>query len=310
MRSGTLVRNAPDGPVAIFGDKQRAILCDGKSRGAAPHLFIRDDETSHEIFILPRRFAALIEEQADYFVAGADGAVPGTVERDKGTALVFGREIIALVKQDLECSRVSLEEHIGDGDPVFQIAVLAFVARIFMAADVKPRPAIEGAFLNMRRVIEGSVVSKAVSLVDDGPEFACGGLKGNAGGISNARREDFFVRAVGIEGENVGAALLGVPRGAKRTSFVPTIEPAWDARYGKHIEGDVGAGGDGEKQTFAVGSEKDVARPVMSRGNAFDYALGFRGGLEVAVFVGEPNNTVAVPDVEANSGFAVSCSRG
>ena len=221
MGSRTLVRNAPDGPVAIFGDKQRAILCDGKSRGAAPHLFIRDDETSHEIFILPRRFAALIEEQADYFVAGADGAVPGTVECDEGAAVVFGREIVALVKQDLEWSRVSLEEHIGDGDAVFQISVLSFVSRIFMAADIKPRPAIEGAFLDVRRVIEGSVTSEAVSLVDDGPELACGRLKGYAGGISNARRQDFFVRAVGIEGENVGAALLGIPCGVKRTSLVP-----------------------------------------------------------------------------------------
>ena len=104
MRSGTLVRNAPDGPVAVFGDKQRAVLCDGKSRGTAPYLFIRDDKAGHEILILTGRFAVLIEEQTDHFVAGADGAVPGTVKRDKGAAAVFGREIVALVKQDLEGS--------------------------------------------------------------------------------------------------------------------------------------------------------------------------------------------------------------
>src|SRR5437016_4276502 len=80
-------------------------------------------------------------------------------------------------------------------------------------------------------------------------------------------------------------------------SIVPTVEPAWDARHGKHIESDVRAGGDCKKQTFAVGSEKDVARPVMSQRNAFDDALGLSGGLEVAVFVGETNNTVAAADI-------------
>jgi len=37
--------------------------------------------------------------------------------------------------------------------------VLAFMARIFMAADVKPRPAVEGTFLDMRGIVEGSIVS-------------------------------------------------------------------------------------------------------------------------------------------------------
>lgn len=68
------------------------------------------------------------------------------MQRDECAAVIFGREILALIELDLERRGVGLEEHIGDAHVVFQVGMLAFVARIFMAAYVKPRPAVEGAF--------------------------------------------------------------------------------------------------------------------------------------------------------------------
>src|SRR5580765_1118278 len=179
MGNGTLVRNAPDCSAAIFADKERAVLRDGKSRGAPPDLFIREDETNHEILVFPSWLAVLVERKTHNFVAGADGSVPGTMKRDERVTVVFGREIPALIEHDLERSRVGLEEHIGYGDTVFQVGVLAFVARIFVVANVEPWPAVKGSLLDMRRVIEGRVVSKAVSFIDHSPKLSRTRLKSN-----------------------------------------------------------------------------------------------------------------------------------
>ena len=62
---------------------------------------------------------------------------------------------------------MGLDEHIRNGYAALQVGVLAFMARIFVAADVKPWPAIEGAFLDISRGIKGSVISEAISLFDD-----------------------------------------------------------------------------------------------------------------------------------------------
>ena len=91
------------------------------------------------------------------------------MQSDEGAPVIFGREILAFIEHDLEGSRVGLDKHIRNGYAVLQVGVLAFMARIFVAADVKPWPAIEGAFLDISRVIKGSVISEAISLIDDCP---------------------------------------------------------------------------------------------------------------------------------------------
>jgi hypothetical protein len=91
------------------------------------------------------------------------------MQSDEGAPVIFGRKILAFIEHDLEGSRVGLDEHIRNGYAALQVGVLAFMTRIFVAADVKPWPAIEGAFLDISRVIKGSVISEAISLIDDCP---------------------------------------------------------------------------------------------------------------------------------------------
>ena len=52
-----LVAHAPDGLVAVFADKQAAILRDGDSDRATPDFSVWRDEAGHEIFIFTKCFA-------------------------------------------------------------------------------------------------------------------------------------------------------------------------------------------------------------------------------------------------------------
>ena len=118
---------------------------------------------------------------------------------------------------------MGLDEHIRNGYAALQVGVLAFMARIFVTADVKPWPAIEGAFMDISRVVKGSVISEAISLIDDCPYLACRRLYGNTCGISNSRGIDLLVRTVGIKRQNISAAFFAVPGGAERMSLIPPV---------------------------------------------------------------------------------------
>lgn len=48
---------------AIIADKKRTVLCDGKSRWTPPDLFIRYEQTDHEIVVFPRWLAVLVERK-------------------------------------------------------------------------------------------------------------------------------------------------------------------------------------------------------------------------------------------------------
>ena len=100
------------------------------------------------------------------------------------------------------------------------------------------------------------------------------GPYGNTRGISNSRGIDFFIRAVRIKRQNIGAAFFAVPGGAERMSLIPTVSPTRDKRPGKHIKSSVRARGDRQQKAFTVRSKQNVASPVMSRRNAFDITLG------------------------------------
>src|SRR5580704_17588655 len=128
--------------------------------------------------------------------------------------------------------------------------------------------------------------------------MACRRLYGNTCGISNSRGIDFLVRTVGIKGQNISAAFFAVPGGAERMSLIPTVNPTRDKRPGKHIKSSVRTRGDRQQKAFTVRSKQNVARPVMSRRNAFDNTLGLGGGLQVTVPVRETNDAVAVGNVD------------
>ena len=95
------------------------------------------------------------------------------------------------------------------------------------------------------------------------------------------RGEDPLVLAVGVEGQDVGPAVLAV--------VVVDVRPRADR----------------DEQRLAVGRELEVARPVaaaadalVAAGDVLDDRLGLARGLRVAVLVGEADDRVGVADVD------------
>src|SRR5262249_6715956 len=64
--------------------------------------------------------------------------------------------------------------------------MLAREARVLMAADVIPGPAIEAAGFDMRDVLRHQVVSQSVAFVHAAPEFAGHGIHAQAHWVANA----------------------------------------------------------------------------------------------------------------------------
>src|SRR4051794_19899760 len=84
--------DAPDSFRAVVGDQQRAIGCDRHAYRAAPHVFAIYHKTGHEVFILARGFAGLMEWNADELVSDARGAIPGAVFGGEDITFVFVRK--------------------------------------------------------------------------------------------------------------------------------------------------------------------------------------------------------------------------
>ena len=142
-----------------------------------------------------------------------------------------------------------LQEHVGNDDLVLQFGMLAFEARIGMASDVIPGPAVEAALLDVGDVVGDQVVAERVALVGGAPDFAGGGIDSDAGGIADARGVDADEFAVGGVLEDVGAVeFAGVAVGIV----------------------DVGAGADGDEQALAVEGEGEVAGGVAAGGEVRD----------------------------------------
>ena len=80
------------------------------------------------------------------------------------------------------------------------------MTRILVAADIEPRPAIEGAFAHPGYKIRHEVVSEAVALVDRAPELAGPGLHRHSNAVAQTRRIERLVLSLGREGEHKGTA--------------------------------------------------------------------------------------------------------
>ena len=136
-----------------------------------------------------------------------------------------------------------LEEHVGHDHFVFQLGMLAGVARVLMAAGVIPGPAVEAAFLHVGDVVGRQVVAEQVALVGRAPEVAGLGLNRFADAVADAGGVDALAGAVGIEFEHVGAIdFAGIVVGVI------------------HIR----ARADGDEHLLAVTREHDVARPMAA----------------------------------------------
>ena len=85
------VSDVPDGAGAVVGDEQAAVFGDGDAYWAAPDLAVFGDETGEEVFVAAVG-VAVVHGDANDFVAGAVGAVPGAVFGGKGVAVILAWE--------------------------------------------------------------------------------------------------------------------------------------------------------------------------------------------------------------------------
>src|SRR5262245_27263611 len=85
------------------------------------------------------------------------------------------------------------------------------MAGIFIGTNVKPWPAIEGPVAHSGQIIGRQTVAKAVALVDRAPELTGARLYCHADAVTKTRRKKSLVLALGCEGKDRGAALVGLP---------------------------------------------------------------------------------------------------
>src|SRR6516164_1486311 len=112
---GALVGDAPDRPAGVVGDEQRAVLGNRQRGRATPDfgaLLARDPEAGREILVVAFR-PAVLERHPHDLVPGRDRAVPRAFHRDKQAALVFRRELVALVEDQVEQRGMRLEQQVG-----------------------------------------------------------------------------------------------------------------------------------------------------------------------------------------------------
>src|SRR5258708_31408147 len=114
-----------------------------------------------------------------------------------------------------------LDQHIGYGDLIPQVGWFAGRARIFVGAQIVPRPAVERAVAYERDEVRDEVVAKIVALVGRAPDVARLRMHGEPdavpqpGGehapISSARIEDEHSRAIGVRAPGAAETVRRLP---------------------------------------------------------------------------------------------------
>src|SRR5262249_34129566 len=139
------VLDPPDGPRAVVGDHQRAVLVRRDADGTAPDIAGRGDEPDEEVLILARRLT-VAEREPDDLVAGPPLPVPRPVERREPVVAVTRREAVAVVERHVERGGVGLDDHGGDGHLALELGMLPLVPWVLVIAEIEPGPAVELSF--------------------------------------------------------------------------------------------------------------------------------------------------------------------
>src|ERR1700686_1141594 len=121
----------------------------------------------------------------------------------EAVSMVFRRKRAAVVERQPKGSRVRLDKNVGNGYFPLEIGPFAGVMRILVAADIEPWPAVECAFVHAGDVIRHEIVAQTVAFVGGAIYVAAGGMNGHPDAIADAGGEDFRIRSVSIERENV-----------------------------------------------------------------------------------------------------------
>src|ERR1700722_12262092 len=126
----------------------------------------------------------------------------------KTIAAVFRRERIAAVECQPERGRVRLDQDIGYVYLVLQVRPLVRMMRIFVVADIEPRPAIEGALAHPGDIVGHEIVAKTIALVGRTIGVAGGWMNRKPDTIADPGRKDLCVGSVRAEGKHIGTAGL------------------------------------------------------------------------------------------------------
>src|ERR1700685_3427853 len=206
---GGRVADAPDGVRTVIADQQRSVPGYSNANRPSPDVPVIEYKARQEIFVLAAGPVCLVQRYADHLISRTYRSVPWTVLGCKNVAPIFGRELRAFVKRYLERSIVRLQKHVRNERFVFQLRMFAFVARVLVAANVPPSPAIEAAFGDMCDVVGYKIVSQPVTFVDRTPQLAALGMNRQpASSIPDPIRVYTHLGAIGIELQNVGPILF------------------------------------------------------------------------------------------------------
>src|SRR5579862_2332450 len=233
--------DTPNRAARVLGDEQGAILVHRDADRAAPDFGIADDKSGGEVVVLAGRHAVLYYD-ADDFVAGSLGSVPRPVFGGENIAAVLLWKLRPVIECQTERGRMGLQQHVGNGDFIFEIRPLAAVSRILIGADVVPGPAVESAFAHARDVVGRHVIAEPVALIGRAPDGVRRRRDGHADAVADAARKDALVLAVGIERQHIGAAGFAAPGGAERMAGDEILQLG--PGQVRHVLGDIGAGAD------------------------------------------------------------------
>src|SRR5262249_8557842 len=176
------------------------------------------------------------------------------------------------------------------------------MTRIFVRADIVPRPSVESAVPYARDEVGNEIVTQIVARVGRAPEIARHRMHGEANAVSQPTCEYSPIPALGIEHEHCRAIALVAPRGPQTMLRFPTCDRGGIALA--HPFPVIRCGADRDEDLAAILGESNVARNVSALhraaagvGKIAHDHLGFAARLEIAVAIWIADHRAGVGDV-------------
>src|SRR5579863_2406781 len=156
----------PDGRRGFIRHIQGAVLACYDADRPAPGLSVGRQKTGQEILVYAIGFP-FVQRHAHDFMTRDVGPVPRPVLSREQIAAVFGGELRTVIEGQAERGVVRLQQNVGDDDGIdgFVGRPGNFRPRVFVLADIEPRPAVEAMLLDRGDVIGNEIVAQVVALV-------------------------------------------------------------------------------------------------------------------------------------------------
>src|SRR5215831_12268704 len=195
-----------------------------------------------------------------------------------------------------------LDEHVGNSDLVLQVRPFAAMTRIFVRADIIPRPSVESAVTHARDEVGNEIVAQIVALVGRAPEITGHRMHREANAVSQPAGEYSPISALRIEHEYRRAIGLAAPRGPQTVLRFPACDRGGVALA--HPFPVIRCRADRDEHLAAILGESNVTRNVSALhraaarvGKIAHDHLGFAARLEVAVAIWIADHRAGVGDV-------------